>query len=701
MKKVVGMVLTLGMLSASHGAITVSVVGDGTGYDEANMRGFRSTSIPKLFDVDGNNEYGSEGTFFFGNNGVDSGNGMAFTVHTQTGASWATFAQGSAPSSGTSSSTALGPYDNPTLSGPDVDDWTFGGFRSARIASGSAGVGWAEFLTFTIDSTAPERFRIGLMSHVQGGADARWDPEGLRIVVDGSTNSVTGLPSTPNNNDPSWVFFDVDLNGETNGTFSIQGIGHDIGSNSRGSSLSGVTFDKVNDAARLEFFPGELSLELVAPDTSVAGTITASYISGAASSNDIEILSLTADAGFSAAAVPDLGTGNPTEDITVTYDNSGNGLQNGETTNSTLEIVWTELSSGVNNTSSIPVDVMYINVPTHFVNADVAMPTVWNLYAPLPGNALTNESSSGFTATFAENTYTNDRSGYIPVVAQEFAAVQDLSQLGQSITVAFDIEMLNTPLQHDKDFHFGFYDTGLNSQIWTGFDLGTPSGSQWVMRMLDWISATDTNDFIAGDYGWFGTAYQSFGSGSSYSGTGLTINNVMHFETTLARTGADEVTYTTAVWDYSGGTTGSCTQVINELAPPSDSMPPSGKWDSVDGFGFTVFENLAFQGGSGSFAVSNFTVTVSVPLAQNFGYSISGYSTDLSGNMTLNLSEPIPGATYRVLATDNLVLNPMQEVGLYVADSSGSITIPAADIAPYIGDTGFIDVELPVTVIGD
>ena len=60
------------------------------------------------------------------------------------------------------------------------------------------------------------------------------------------------------------------------------------------------------------------------------------------------------------------------------------------------------------------------------------------------------------------------------------------------------------------------------------------------------------------------------------------------------------------------------------------------------------------------------------------------------------MSDPVSYVTYDVYATDNLAITPMQKVGSYVADASGVITIPAADIAPYVGtDAGFIDVQLP------
>ncbi|MDF7825971.1 sulfatase-like hydrolase/transferase [Pontiellaceae bacterium B12227] len=114
------------------------------------------------------------------------------------------------------------------------------------------------------------------------------------------------------------------------------------------------------DGATLSLAPGALSLDLVAPDTAVDGIITASYTAGAVSSNNIEIISLVADAGFSAvAANPTLGPADTEEEFTVTFDNAGIGLEIGESTNSTLVVTWTEAGSSVTNTENIALDLTY------------------------------------------------------------------------------------------------------------------------------------------------------------------------------------------------------------------------------------------------------------------------------------------------------------------------------------------------------
>ncbi|MDF7802111.1 hypothetical protein P4C99_21750, partial [Pontiellaceae bacterium B1224] len=141
-----------------------------------------------------------------------------------------------------------------------------------------------------------------------------------------------------------------------------------------------LTVTEPEEGASLDLAPTSLSLELVAPDTTVDGIITASYIAGASSSSDIEILTYTADAGFSAALTnTTLGLSNTEEDITVTFDNSGMALANGESTNSTLVVTWSEIGVSTVNTSSIPLDVTYINVPSSLgLNPDSISLTLQN-----------------------------------------------------------------------------------------------------------------------------------------------------------------------------------------------------------------------------------------------------------------------------------------------------------------------------------
>ncbi len=241
MKKIIGMAaLALGLACASNAAIIIDVVGDGTGYDitGSQVADWRSTGTSKTFDVDGDNVYGTKGLFFGGDSSDgNQGGGNLFTEHTKVGASWATFSAGedfyAVAEGGTF---GYGIIDNPNLAiASTVADWSIrsGGFNS--VAGGDQG--WLELLKFTIDEDIPDVFRIGLFAE---NYNENWTPAGLRISADDGTNWATVTDLSTSGPQASMVFFDVDLNGETSGTFLIEALDQ-AGAN--GTSVGGVTFD--------------------------------------------------------------------------------------------------------------------------------------------------------------------------------------------------------------------------------------------------------------------------------------------------------------------------------------------------------------------------------------------------------------------------------------------------------------------------
>jgi len=123
--------------------------------------------------------------------------------------------------------------------------------------------------------------------------------------------------------------------------------------------------------------PAALSLVLVDPDTSTNGTLNANLLLGVAS-NDVEIVSTSTDvAEFSVVlSGTTLSPGNPNETITVTFDNSGGLLvNNGDTTNSTLSVEWTEVGSGVTNLTEVPLDVVLSKFGLSGLTVDRSMST--------------------------------------------------------------------------------------------------------------------------------------------------------------------------------------------------------------------------------------------------------------------------------------------------------------------------------------
>ncbi|MDF7799599.1 family 43 glycosylhydrolase [Pontiellaceae bacterium B1224] len=224
------------LVSSTSAAITISLVDDGSGYDEASMSGFRSTGIVKSFDIDGDDIYGTAGTFFFGQGGDANVNSQPFSRHTDDLPDWVTGVAAGADFGSVAEYSTYSSIDDPTLTPTtDVDDWS----RSAVGVSTLGGVGtWSEIMTFTLDGTAPSAFRIGIMAGNEGNADGRWDPTGLRLSVDGGTAvEVTDLPIV--NDTVGMVFFNIITDGSAS-TFSIEGQQRKSG---QGPSMAGLTFD--------------------------------------------------------------------------------------------------------------------------------------------------------------------------------------------------------------------------------------------------------------------------------------------------------------------------------------------------------------------------------------------------------------------------------------------------------------------------
>lgn len=339
-----------------------------------------------------------------------------------------------------------------------------------------------------------------------------------------------------------------------------------------------------------------------------------------------------------------------------------------------------------------------------YANAVVTTPDTWNLFAPLSGSAaLSNPSSSGFIVTIGPVTNWLDR----PVVAQEFGVDADISKVGQAVKVSFDVELLDAvTIANDADFRFSFYDTNQNCQIIAGMiDFGPPGGNTMKIRVEEKVSLSDTNNltFVPGDYAGLGNGSTTLGQVSGSPGSGLQKKGeVFHMESTVTRTATNEVGVATSWSDIAGVKTVTCIAPINETVPlDPEGMPFSGRYGALNGFGFKLFDDAPFGAlASGSFKVSNYKVSYTAALPNGFSYNISGITLAPSGDVILTLSEPVVGATYKALGSPDLLYGAFTEIGSYVAEAPGIITIPAVDAAPYINTpNGFFDVELPVMAI--
>ncbi|VGO18315.1 beta strand repeat-containing protein [Pontiella sulfatireligans] len=139
--------------------------------------------------------------------------------------------------------------------------------------------------------------------------------------------------------------------------------------------------------------PSSLSMTMNDPEVSTNGTIDASIVFGS-SANDIEIIStVTDDADFTADKDGTTLTSlNTNETITVTYNNTGDLVDNGNSDSATLTITWTAAGSLITNTTDVALDVTYYVVPTGPQPSSPELIIGWNVwpdkaYSP---NSVTN-----------------------------------------------------------------------------------------------------------------------------------------------------------------------------------------------------------------------------------------------------------------------------------------------------------------------
>lgn len=256
--------LSLSAFSAVNAAIIINAVGDGTGYDligagtaTDEVSAFRTAAVAKTFDTDGDNIYGTEGSFFFGAGAIGAG-GQNFSQNTQTGAAWATFANAGGTNNVRENANNIF-LDDPTLtSGADRNMNAF----NTRGDNGDAGA-WGNILSFSFTDAAPDQFRIGIWGGNEGNTDGRWDSTGYRISADGGTNwaTVEGLEASTGTFDAlNIVFFDVNLNGASTGTILISNAQR---TNTQGGSIAAVTFDVIPEPSTYALLAGCLALSSV------------------------------------------------------------------------------------------------------------------------------------------------------------------------------------------------------------------------------------------------------------------------------------------------------------------------------------------------------------------------------------------------------------------------------------------------------
>jgi len=125
-----------------------------------------------------------------------------------------------------------------------------------------------------------------------------------------------------------------------------------------------ATYD--NAPAALLLDPSDqLDISLFAPATLAEGTVDASFVYGTASSNNVDVTGVTfSDPGsFSSLDSFPINLTDPSpsnETLTIQYDNSISNLSSiGESASGTMLVSWTEVGSGITNSTELPIVATY------------------------------------------------------------------------------------------------------------------------------------------------------------------------------------------------------------------------------------------------------------------------------------------------------------------------------------------------------
>ncbi|MGB0716663.1 MAG: PEP-CTERM sorting domain-containing protein [Phycisphaerae bacterium] len=219
----------LALLAGSANAATVTTLGT-----QADMTDWRTSSVAKTYDPDGDNILGTDGYYLFGaagenTTGVNNANGDLSGLPSYLGVS----------SGLTSAQFAYASIDNPVDGSP------------ADIVSGTtSGKNFSETLiaTITFSSGVPSDLVMTLMNDNTNG-----DPTaGFDIRASDGTTVLATVSSLARNDTPDWHSFN--LSGITDGDeLQVWGLADGVSNTTRTTLLGGVTFDVVPE-------PGSLAL---------------------------------------------------------------------------------------------------------------------------------------------------------------------------------------------------------------------------------------------------------------------------------------------------------------------------------------------------------------------------------------------------------------------------------------------------------
>ncbi|VGO23232.1 hypothetical protein [Pontiella sulfatireligans] len=367
----------------------------------------------------------------------------------------------------------------------------------------------------------------------------------------------------------------------------------------------------------------------------------------------------------------------------------------------------------------------------------------WTLINPSTNvtAVLSNQSESGYTA-FLPDIPTNEAARH-PIVLQGFDD-RDISQIGQSFSYDFDVIVDDVTVQDNSSFHVYIYDTNSNYCINTRLTWG-PAGPDKNFQVRIGPVMSGNGDYsnanvVATDYLSMGNIYTNYIASGDFFGrtipgntdsgmaaslwAGLKGDNdpdfvgisdstvVVHVSGSISRIETNKL-FMDIAWGDSVTNAGQASYTLREdwgfnatskgVMQFKDATTPAGGFTSLNGFGISIAAgDSPFQPvSSGSYTITNLVLGVTSNV-DGYTFAVADLAVDGSGDnlLTLSSGSGVVDASYAVIATTDLTsLDPWDEIGSYVVDGSGVMTIPAADVPA--GDQVFYAVSLPVEVVGE
>jgi hypothetical protein len=255
MKKIIGILPVLGLAFAAQAEVTIGTVGNGTDYDLVGSQAFDfyNTGVTKTFDVNGDNQYGTDGYYVFGGTYVANNSQGEYNDVGRFQAETPDFVDAiTADTSVTLArrNTSQIVFNDPSQ-GSTGENFGAGGYLMNNSNTGTTDI---PMLSFSVTDSDAVSFRIGLLAgntnqdkYQAAGFSLRFDD--LDAETTDPSSSVTGLTAfdgTVEAYSMGMLFFDVKLDAGTTGTFTIY-----ADERSDNPILNGITIDVIPEPATL------------------------------------------------------------------------------------------------------------------------------------------------------------------------------------------------------------------------------------------------------------------------------------------------------------------------------------------------------------------------------------------------------------------------------------------------------------------